>query len=208
MVYQKKQSFGGFSKLKSLAIWQVVVLLILVTIITATLLRMNNVRMLERKEAVIAADKSGDHGMVHDRLRDLQEYVFKHMNASTGQIFLEQIYRQKVDQLINDAKNTISSNHEQNAYKIASEICDQKFRGYSQAYAECFLSEVNKHTTSVNPVTEVKLPSPNLYIVNFSSPTWSPDLAGFAVVVWAMLALYLSIKIITLVSLRLFIRIK
>lgn len=104
MVYQKQQSISVFKKIQNLSAWQLVVLLALMTVVVATLLRINNVRMLERKEAVLAADRGGDLGMVTERLHDLQEYALKHMNASTGQVFLENAYRQKINQLINDAK--------------------------------------------------------------------------------------------------------
>lgn len=130
------------------------------------------------------------------------------MNASTGQIFLENTYRRKGEQMINDAKNTISSGDGQNAYKIASEVCDKRFRGYSQAYAECFLSEVDKHTTSISTPVEIKLPSPNLFIHEYSSPYLSFDVAGISVIIWVLLLIYLIIKIIFWVVLKIVISLK
>lgn len=208
MVYQKQQPISVFQKIRSLATWQVVILFALMTVVVATLLRINNVRMLERKEAVLAADRSGDLGMVTERLHDLQEYVLKHMNSSTGQIFLEHTYRQKLDQLINDAKKTIGSQQGQNAYKIAGEICDKRFRGYSQAYAECFLAEVNKQSSLVPTPVEIKTLSPNTYVHSYASPRWSPDLAGFAVLIWGLLLVGLIGKMIFWIGLEVFISLK
>lgn len=208
MVYHKQQSASIVQKIHNLAAWQLVVLLMLMTVVVATLLRMNNVRMIERKEAVLAADRSGDLGMVTERLHDLQEYSLKHMNASTGQVFLENAYRRKIDQLINDAKKTIDSQQGQNAYKTAAEVCDRRFRGYSQAYAECFLAEVNKQSsTAPNPV-EIKTLSPNTYIHSYASPYWSPDLAGFAALVWGMLLISLFLKLVFWIGLKVFISLK
>lgn len=208
MVYQKQQSGSVFKKIQNLSAWQLVVLLALMTIVVATLLRINNVRMLERKEAVLAADRGGDLGMVTERLHDLQEYSLRHMNASTGQIFLENAYRQKINQLINDAKKTIGSQQGQNAYKIAADICDKRFRGYSQAYAECFLAEVNKQSSTVPTPVEIKTLSPNTYIHSYASPYWSPDLAGFAVLAWGLLLVSLILKLIFWIGLKLFISLK
>lgn len=208
MVYQKQQSTSLFKKIQNLATWQLMVLLMLMTVVVATLLRMNNVRMIERKEAVLAADRSGDLGMVTERLHDLQEYSLKHMNASTGQVFLENAYRQKINQLINDAKKTIDSQQGQNAYKIAADICDKRFRGYSQAYAECFLSEVNKRSSSVPTPVEIKTLSPNTYIHSYASPYWSPDLAGFAVLIWGLLLTGVVLRVIFWIGLKLFISLK
>lgn len=208
MVYQKQQSTSLLKKIQNLATWQLMVLLILMTVVVATLLRMNNVRMIERKEAVLAADRSGDLGMVTERLHDLQEYSLRHMNASTGQVFLENAYRQKINQLINDAKKTIDSQQGQNAYKIAADICDKRFRGYSQAYAECFLSEVNKQSSSVPTPVEIKTLSPNTYIHSYASPYWSPDLAGFAVLIWGLLLTGVVLRVIFWIGLKLFISLK
>lgn len=208
MVYKKQRSASVWQKFQGLAAWQLVVLLALLSIAVATLLRMNNVRMIERKEAVLAADRSGDMGMVNERLYDLQEYVIKHMNASTGQFFLETLYRQKIDQLINDAKKTIDSEQGQNAYKLAGEVCDRRFRGYSQAYAECFLAEVNKQSSIAPTPVEIKTLSPNLYIISYAAPHWSPDLAGFAVLLWGLLVLALILRFIFWLGLKLFISLK
>ena len=208
MVDKKQQSVSVLQKIQTLALWQLVVLLALMSIAIATLLRMNNVRMIERKQAVISADRSGDLGMLNERLYDLQGYVIKHMNASTGRIFSETLYRQKINQLINDAKKTINSQSGQNAYKTASEICDRRFRGYSQAYAECFLAEVNKQSSVVPTPVEIKTLSPNLYTVSYASPHWSPDLAGFAVLIWGLLALLLVLKLVFWLGLKLFIGLK
>lgn len=208
MVYQKQQSTSLLKKIQNLATWQLMVLLMLMTVVVATLLRMNNVRMIERKEAVLAADRSGDLGMVTERLHDLQEYSLKHMNASTGQVFLENAYRQKINQLINDAKKTIDSQQGQNAYKIAADICDKRFRGYSQAYTECFLSEVNKQSSSVPTPVEIKTLSPNTYIHSYASPYWSPDLAGFAVLIWGLLLTGVVLRVIFWIGLKLFVSLK
>lgn len=200
MVFKAKQS-----PKTHLAFWQVLILFILMSVVAATMLRINNVQMSKRLESVLAADEAGDVGSVEERLYDLQEFVFAHMNTSTGTIFLEQTYLNRVQSLVNDAKNTISSTPEQNAYKTAAEICDRKFAGYTSAYAQCFLDEVNKHTTTVNQPLEIKNLDPMLFTHSYAAPTWSPDWAGFAVLIWLMMLMYLVAKVITWAILRMII---
>lgn len=209
MVYRQKTTSKRSATIANWALWQIGLVLILATIVTATLLRLNNVRMIERKEAVLSADRSGDLGVLKERLYDLEEYVFKHMNASTGQFFLERTYRYQLDQIIEQAKNRpVVGGQVQNAYKIAAEICDQRFGGYSQAYADCFLREVNNHSTTVEAPREIKMLNPNLYVRSYSSPRWSPDLAGIAVLIWSMLVVYFVLRLIFWVGFGFYLRAK
>lgn len=200
MVYQTKQK-PAFR----LATWQVIIVFGVLSVVTATMLRINNVKMSERKEAVLAADATGDLGLVAERLHELQEFVFAHMNASTGTIFLETTYLNRMQQLVDDAKNTIGSNPEKNAYKIAAEVCDKKFAGYTTAYAQCFLDEVNKNDTTISQSLEIRSLNPMLFTHSYAAPTWSADWAGFSVLAWLIMLLYLIGKILIWAILRLII---
>ncbi|MDO4870497.1 MAG: hypothetical protein Q3996_00140 [Candidatus Saccharibacteria bacterium] len=200
MVFQSKQ----FQKIQ-LATWQMIILFILMSVVTATLLRINNVQMSRRLNSVLEADKSKDLGLVEERLYDLRDFVFAHMNTSTGTIFLEKTYLARVQRLVDDAKKSLSSNPEQNAYKTAAEICDRKFSGYTSAYAQCFLSEVNKSTTTVAQPLEIKNLDPMLFTHSYAAPNWSPDWAGFAVLIWAIMLMNLVIRLISWVVLRIII---
>ncbi len=53
--------------------------------------------MIERREAVISADKAGDNSVTRDRLYDLQTYVAGHMNTDlSGGVFLESSFERAV----------------------------------------------------------------------------------------------------------------
>lgn len=52
--------------------WQLFVVLILCGFVAATFLRLNNIGMIERRTAVIAADEAGDNAVTQQRLFALQ----------------------------------------------------------------------------------------------------------------------------------------
>ena len=82
-----KQNIKDLQRVKT---WQLVVLLIIVGFIAATFLRLNNIGMVQRREAVISADKEGDEEVTINRLYDLQRYVSSHMNTDLGRgVYLE-----------------------------------------------------------------------------------------------------------------------
>jgi hypothetical protein len=76
-----KKSIRQLQRIKT---WQLLVLLILVLFITATFLRLNNIGMIQRRDAVLAADKVGDLSAIQSRLYDLQRYSATHMNGASG----------------------------------------------------------------------------------------------------------------------------
>ena len=92
MVIDKRKTKFRIKKLSQIKTWQLAVLLIMAGFVAATFLRLNNVGMIERREAVEDADKSGDVIALSQRLYDLQRYVSAHMNADPGRIALDQFH--------------------------------------------------------------------------------------------------------------------
>ena len=70
-------------KIEALKIWQLVILLIMSLFVIATALRLNNVEMVKRREAVISADKELNLEKAIERLKELRDFTSKHMNTST-----------------------------------------------------------------------------------------------------------------------------
>jgi hypothetical protein len=72
-------------------------LLILTSFVAATFFATKHIGMIERREAVISADKAGDNSVTRDRLYDLQTYVAGHMNTDlSGGVFLESSFERAV----------------------------------------------------------------------------------------------------------------
>ena len=179
--------------------WQLILLLLLVALIAATFLRLNNIGMIERRTAVLNADKQGDQEITRARLFDLQRYSAAHMNAASGTIYLEEQYRRDTQTAIEAASARESEN---NINVLADQACRSQFGGYSQAYVQCFAAELAKYPSGVNAPDKANLPSPSLYRHDFTSPLWSPDFAGFSVVLGAVIALLIVVRLLGLVMLR------
>ncbi len=167
--------------------WQLVLILILYSFVVAILLRLNNVGMVSRRDAVKAADQEGNGEITKNRLVELRSYVNAHMNTSTGRFFLEGQFTRDIDGLIQKAEQEVDKNPNGNVYKKASEVCDPQFTYRSSAYFQCYMNELAKYPTVDYGSTEIKPPNPNAYQIEFNSPRWTPDFAGFALVLWFIL---------------------
>ena len=195
----KKQIRTALKKISMLKTWQLIILLILVLFIAATALRLNNVGMDQRREGVYSADEAGDEDIIHQRLLSLREYSSSHMNANTGAFVLKNQYDRDSQRALADAQNKSEESESPNGniYKKAAEVCDPQFSGYSQAYMQCFMNELNKYPESGAVSDSVVLPTAELYQYDFASPIWTPDIAGWTV----LLAIIISVVIITKITL-------
>lgn len=171
---------------------------------TATFLRLNNIGMVERRSAVISADKAAvDAETLRARLFDLQRYVTTHMNADSGVVYLSEQYARDTRAAIEAASARDAGD---NINAKADAICKAQYSGYSQAYVQCFAAELAKYPSGSNAPDKANLPSSSLYRHDFSSPIWSPDFAGFGVLVCALITLVIIVRLISLVILRILVR--
>lgn len=184
--------------------WQLVILLVLMSFVSATFLRLNNVGMVQRREAVINADKQGDGETTRGRLLDLQHYVSGHMNTSQNDVYLASQYERDKTALIQQASAGNESGEVINQKVDA--ICKPQFSGYNQGYVDCFAREYAKYAPGSDPVSQVKMPDPDRYRFVFAAPLWSPDFAGFSLLVCGLIVLLIIARAISLVVLRLLLR--
>jgi len=198
-VADNKRVKRGIKQLQRVKTWQLVLLLILSLLLTATFLRLNNIGMIERRTAVLSADKQGNDEIIRARLFDLQRYAAEHMNADSGVVYLEHQYQRDTENAIRAASQQGGS---ANINVEADRICQARHGGYSQAYVQCFASELAKVPAGSNAPDKAQLPSASLYRHEFSSPLWSPDFAGFATGVSALITLVIVLRLIGLVALR------
>lgn len=197
----KRKIKKTLKRIEKLKIWQLLILLFLTTFIAATSLRLNNVEMVKRRDAVISADKELNDSKVQERLKELRDYSSAHMNTDVV-VQLEKIYERDVQAAIQAATDKANNNPNGNIYKKASEVCDPQFSGYSLGYQNCMMAEISKYSSSENPVDEINYPESRLYVFRFSSPFWTPDLTGWTIVVAIIIAFLIVIKIIFTLILR------
>lgn len=181
--------------------WQLVILLILSLVVSATFLRLNNIGMVERRTAVLAADDAGNTVKTEARLYDLQRYSASHMNADTGPFYLEQQYHRDVKR-VTDA-NTSQATTE-NDRKQADKVCQARYPGgWSLAYVYCFTEQLsNAVKARGGTYQQLALPKPDLYRHEFTSPLWSPDFAGFSLLVSGFITVVIVLRLLGLLLLR------
>lgn len=196
MVERESKQEKLLKTLKDYQTWQLILILILFSFVVLILLRLNNTGMVSRREALLAADEEGNSEITKDRATDLRVYVNKHMNSSTGRFFLKGQYARDSEAVKARAEELASSNPNGNIYLKASKVCDPQFRVRSADYFQCYLNELAKYPAAEYGSTEVKMPEPGSYQLEFVSPRWTPDFAGFAILGWLFLALVIALRLI------------
>ncbi|MFZ2545180.1 MAG: hypothetical protein WAW80_04340 [Candidatus Saccharimonadales bacterium] len=196
----KRQMHHSMRQLQRVKTWQLIILLLLIGFVAATFLRLNNIGMDQRRDAVLTADKTGDSEAIQSRLYDLQRYVSSHMNADMGSIYLENQYKRDSQAIIDKASG--DNNPNGNIYKKAQENCAPRFTHYSQAYLQCTLDYLAQYAPAGDPASSVVLPKADAYRHSFVSPLWSPDFAGFSTLACLLIILMIIARLIGLFVLR------
>lgn len=162
--------------IKETPTWVWLALFLVSAIITTQQLRHNNFQMIKLRNAVYAADKSGNG--VDQALNDLRADVYAHMNtdlSSGGNTIKPPIQLQYTYQRLVQAEQTRVNNANTEIQRQAQIFCAA--HEASQYREDCFKNYVDHHSVKANSVPAA------LYQFDFISPTWSPDLAG-----WSMIA--------------------
>lgn len=199
----------NIKRLRRVKTWQLFALLLLAGFIAATFLRLNNIGMVERRNAVLSADKAGNPSVTQNRLYDLQRYVSTHMNANMGSLYLENQYKRDSQKAIDVASN--DGNPNGNVTKKAQEVCAPRYAhlgNYSQAYEQCMLSEINKDGPAADPATIVVLPKADEYRHSYASPLWTPDFAGLSVLACVVIILIIVGRLVSLGLLSLILKMR
>ena len=200
----KRNVRRSIRQLQAVKTWQLIILLVLALFLAATFLRLNNTGMIARRNAVAVADKTGDVDAITQRLADLQSYTSQHMNADTGVMYLQEQYNRDVQRQAQQADQT-GSTRALEIRREAEAVCKPQFNGWSQAYVQCYVNELSKY-----PAGEVSAdatpPSSALYRYSFVSPRWSPDFAGWSLLIAALLALAIVVRFVGLGILRIMLK--
>lgn len=199
-MFNKRQVKDNIKQIQRVKTWQLFVLLIMSLVLSATFLRLNNIGMVERRAAVVNADAVGDERVTKDRLIALQHYVSAHMNTDMGKgVYLESSYKKAVKAAYDSASGT------NNVYKKAQEVCMPRFSNWSMAYIQCTVDELAKYPAGSNTVT---LPNPNKYLHSFVSPVWSPDFAGWSLLISAAILTIILTRVTSVALLKIMLKLR
>ena len=200
-VADKSRVRRSIKQLQRVKTWQLIVLLVLASFLAATFLRLNNIGMVERRSAVLAADDEGNGEVIIARLYDLQRFVSTHMNTDMGKgVYLGASYKRDVQAAYDKA--SADTNPNGNIYKKAQDVCAPRFSRWSTAYVQCTTSELAKYPAADNLVSAVNLPRADSYLHVYTSPLWSPDFAGWSVLVCLALIVMIIARLTGLAILR------
>lgn len=180
-----------YRQIQRIKTWQLLIVLVLSLVVTATFLRLNNIGMSQRRESVLQADKEARDGDVTTRMLKLQQYVYKHMNANTGQFDLVYMYERDSQKALEAV--TSDTNPNGNVHAQAEVACRQRYPDYRAgsylAYQQCFIDEISKYPPAPNPEDNFTPPAKESYRHSFAAPLWSPGFAGYSLLFSLFLAL-------------------
>jgi hypothetical protein len=161
-------------------------------LISVIALRHNNQHMSELRQAVFVADEQ--NGDVEKALEDLRAYVTTHMNTSltsaSNGVYPPVQLKYTYDRLVQAAGSQASGVND-SIYSDAQKHCEAQIpTGFSGRYRlDCIEQYVESHGGA--PVSSIP---DSLYKFDFVSPTWSPDLAGFGLLLTALCLLTAAVS--------------
>lgn len=168
--------------LKELPAWVLLAVFLVSAIFTTHALRQNNFEMAKLRNALYAADQSGRG--VETALHKLRQHVYGHMNtnlSSGGNAINPPIQlKYTYDRLVKAEQARINQANDK-IYRDAQAYCERNQPGKFRQV--CFDDYTDKRNVKAHAVPAA------LYQFDFLSPTWSPDLAGWSLVVSVLLGL-------------------
>lgn len=210
----KQQVRKKIWRLEQVKTWQLVVLLVMSGFVSATFLRLNNIGMIERREAVKQADIEGDDSLTAKRLYDLQRFVSSHMNTDPGMVPLEHSYKRAYEQALQEFESQISGQSSNSVVAEVRAYCDSQAQqgGWGRfqttadpRYVQCINDQWNQHP-SAGLDQQFQAPSTAPFYHTFAPPRWSSDFAGWSLVVTGLIALAIVLRFVGLVVLKILIK--
>jgi len=195
-----------FSALGQAKTWQLLLVAVLCCFVAATFLRLNNLGMVERRQAVIEADKANDRELIRAKLTDLQHWASAHMNAEPGAVYLKQSYNRDYEAAV--AAGASERNPNSDVYQQASVACRERFQGGTASFQNDYVACVAAAVSSLPPEQQktIPLPHPSGYRYSFSSPLISLDFAGVSFIAASFLLACIFGKITGVMILKLLLR--
>lgn len=183
----KKSLHHLWTRIRPVSYWYFLVAFIISGLVFVLAYRQNNVGMIALREEVFAADEQ--NGDVETALRNLRTYVYSHMNTSltssdTG-IYPPIQLKHEYERLLAAEKERVSSANEK-IYTEAQADCERRFpEGLSgRNRIPCIEDYV-----AGKGIEEQSIPK-ELYQFDFVSPRWSPDLAGWSLLLTGVLGIF------------------
>lgn len=190
----KKQLHHLWTKIRPVKVWYLATLFLLASVTAILALRQNNLTMIQLRNDVYVADEKNQD--VEAALQRLRSYVHGHMNTKLAQgsdAVYPPIQLKYTYQRLQDAEKARVQQSSATVYTDAQAYCERQnstdFSGRNRV--PCIEKYVNEH-----PVAKEQAIPDAMYKFDFYSPSWSPDFAGFAVVIAVLLFVLLVLRLI------------
>ncbi len=191
---RKHKAYYLWRKLSGVSLAIIVAIFVVSLMLSVFALRQNNLTMVRLRDAVYAADKQGAD--VEVALRELRIFVYGHMNtnlragstSSEAPIQLSETYNRLV---VAEQARVAALGGNSVVYAAAQQKCADK--SVENEKLQCVQQYL---TDNGGNKFQLSLPSKEFYTFDFVSPSWSPDLAGFSVVIAVASGVLLVLRLI------------
>lgn len=191
----KRRLHHTWTKFRRVKPWYFLIVTILAIVVAVFALRSNNQQMVVLREKVYSADKA--NGDTETALRNLQVYVTSHMNtnltAGKTSVYPPIQLKYTYDRLVEEQSNKTSLTNEQ-IYTEAQRVCEQQ--NSRDVSGRNRVPCIQRYVQSKTNISQTPTIPDALYKFSFVSPTWSPDLAGWSIVVAILSFLMFIISLI------------
>ena len=174
-----------WTKLRPVSYWYFLIAFIVTALVAVWALRDNNLKMIELRDQVTAADESGEG--IQEALTELREHVHGHMNTdltSGGNAIYPPIQlKYTYERLTEDERERVAAIN-QKVSDDAVRICERRFPAgrLRDGRVQC----VQEYITDNSVEEDFDDVPKELYQFAFVSPVWSPDVAGISIVLAAL----------------------
>ena len=177
-------------RLAAVKAWYFLIPAVIFGVLAVTSLQGNYRTMTTLREAVYKADR--ENGDVEKALSDLRRHVYSHMNTNlvsgSNPIKPPIQLKARYDRLVETEKERVKALNAQITAR-GEQICGalHPAAGYNAPRVACLQEYVRTNSIGEMPVPD------QLYKFDFISPKWSPDLAGFSLLLaFLFLALFIA----------------
>lgn len=183
--------------LRKVSYWYFLILAVIAGVIAIFALRQNNLGAVRLRDHVLQVDK--DNGDIETALRELRTYTYSHMNSSLASstaayppIQLKYRYERLV--AAEQARITEASKGN-NTIAEAQAYCERTEPDsfFGRGRLPCVQRYIETHPDGQS-VTPTAIPD-SLYKFDFAAPVWSPDLAGWSLVLSGLFGLLFVVRV-------------
>lgn len=181
-----------WTRIRPIKTWYLLVAFLLCATVSVFALRQNNLTMVRLRDQVYQVDQN--NGDVEGALRNLRAYVYAHMNtnlsAGADAVYPPIQLKYTYERLADNAQKSAEAANSQ-IYTDAQHYCEalypDSFSGGPRV--PCIQDYVTSHGVKAATIPD------SLYKFDFISPSWSPDFAGWSLVVTVIVGFLALIRL-------------